>query len=66
VIPVGHRRIEHATCRKCSSSRAILALDRFGVNTYFCPQCNEVWDNRQPDASSTPFASPAPLKRTSR
>jgi hypothetical protein len=36
--------LTHARCPKCHSNQAVLAAEWFGQKSYFCPDCENVWD----------------------
>jgi hypothetical protein len=39
------------SCPKCQRVRAVLTHTRLGVLTFFCPDCEHVWDDDQATTS---------------
>jgi len=46
---------ERFPCPECLAAHAVLTGDRFGVKTYYCPDCEHSWDC---DEASQPADDP--------
>ena len=46
-------------CPTCGGLGAVLAVERFGVKTFYCTDCEYDWDERAEENNPTPDA-PSP------
>jgi transposase-like protein len=47
-------------CPACGSLSAVLAVDRFGVQTFYCTNCEYDWDEHADDGDQRPPDAPSP------
>jgi transposase-like protein len=33
------------TCPACKATNAVVALERYGIRSFYCPDCNHGWDD---------------------
>ena len=50
---------DNKPCPTCGGLSAVLAVERFGVKTYYCTDCEYDWDERAEADAPTPDA-PSP------
>jgi Zn-finger nucleic acid-binding protein len=39
------QNLELFPCPSCKKTVALLTSERFGVRTFYCPDCEHVWDD---------------------
>jgi Zn-finger nucleic acid-binding protein len=46
--------VERFPCPNCKAVSAILTLERYGVRTFYCPDCQQVWNEHVQKKPPTP------------